>query len=74
MSTHKHLSQVTIINITIIFIVYPDLSPRAKPYCGLKCSQGLHFRVTLFNGKKDSSSTFHDLMKECDLVWYNTII
>ena len=31
--------------------VFPDLSPRAKPYCGLKCSQGLHFRVTLFNGK-----------------------
>ena len=54
--------------------IFPDLSPRAKPYCGLKCSQGLHFPVTLFNGKKDSSSTFQDLMKECDLVWYNTII
>ena len=54
--------------------IFPDLSPRAKPYCGLKCSQGLHFPVTFFNGKKDSSSTFQDLMKECDLVWYNTII
>ena len=54
--------------------VFPDLSLRAKPYCGLKCSQGLHFPVTFFNGKKDSSSTFQDLMKECDLVWYNTII
>ena len=54
--------------------VFLDLSPRAKPYCGLKCSQRLHFPVTLFNGKEDSSSTFQDLMKECDLVWYNTII
>ena len=54
--------------------IFPDLSPRAKPYCGLKCSQGLHFPVTFFNGKKDSSSTFQDLMKECDQVWYNTII
>ena len=54
--------------------ICPDLSPRAKPYCGVKCSQGLHFPVTSFDGKKDSSSTFQDLMKECDLVWYNTII
>ena len=21
--------------------IFPDLSPRAKPYCGVKCSQGL---------------------------------
>ena len=20
--------------------IFPDLSPRAKPYCGVKCSQG----------------------------------
>ena len=23
--------------------IFPDVSPRAKPYCGVKCSQGLHF-------------------------------
>ena len=23
--------------------IFPDLSPRAKPYCRVKCSQGLHF-------------------------------
>ena len=28
--------------------IFPDLSPRAKPYCGVKCSQGLHFPATLF--------------------------
>ena len=26
--------------------IFPDLSPRAKPYCGVKCSQGLHFPAT----------------------------
>ena len=26
--------------------IFPDLSPRAKPYCGLKCSQWLHFPAT----------------------------
>ena len=54
--------------------IFPDLSPRAKPCCGLKCSQGLCFPLTIFNGKKDGCSTFQDLMKECILVWYNTII
>ena len=24
---------------------FPDLAPRAKPYCGVKCSQGLHSPV-----------------------------
>ena len=37
--------------------IFPDLSPRAKPYCGVKCSQGLHFPATPFIGKQDSSST-----------------
>ena len=23
--------------------IFPDLSPRAKPYCGVKCSLRLHF-------------------------------
>ena len=23
--------------------IFPDLSPRAKPYCGVKCNQGLNF-------------------------------
>ena len=23
--------------------IFPDLSPRAKPHCGVKCNQGLHF-------------------------------
>ena len=22
--------------------IFPDLSPRAKPYCGVKCNQGLN--------------------------------
>ena len=26
--------------------IFPDLSPRAKPYCGVKCSQGLHLPAT----------------------------
>ena len=26
--------------------IFPDLSPRAKPYCGVKCRQGLHFPAT----------------------------
>ena len=26
--------------------IFPDLSPRAKPYCGVKCNQGLHFSAT----------------------------
>ena len=37
--------------------IFPDLSPRAKPYCGVKCSQGLHFPATPFIGKQDCSST-----------------
>ena len=45
--------------------IFPDLSPRAKPCCGVKCSKGLHFSATIFIGKKDSSSTAQDLMKEC---------
>ena len=27
--------------------IFPDLSPRAKPYCGVKCSQGLHIPATI---------------------------
>jgi len=26
---------------------FSDLSPRTKPYCGVKCIQGLHFPVTI---------------------------
>ena len=26
--------------------IFLDLFPRAKPYCGVKCSQGLHFPAT----------------------------
>ena len=37
--------------------IFPDLSPRAKPYCGVKCSQWLHFPATSFIGKQDSSAT-----------------
>ena len=54
--------------------IFPDLSSRVKPYCGVKCSQGLQFSATTFIGKKDSSSIAQELMKECDLIWYNTII
>ena len=39
------------------WIFFPDLSPRAKPYCGVKCSQGLHFPATLFIGKQHTGST-----------------
>ena len=53
--------------------IFPDLSPRAKPYCGVKCSQGLHFPVTAFIGKQDGSSTSQNLIKERDLVQYTTI-
>ena len=54
--------------------IFPDLSPRVKPYCGVKCNQGLHFLATTFIGKKDSGSTAQELMKECNLVRYNTMI
>ena len=54
--------------------IFPDLSPRAKPYCGVKCSEGLHFPATTFIGKQDGSSTPQNLMKERNLVQYNTII
>ena len=54
--------------------IFPDLSPRVKPYCGVKCSQGWHFPVTTFIGKEDSSSTAQELMNECDLIRYNTVI
>ena len=26
--------------------IFLDLSPRAKPYCGVKCGKGWHFPVT----------------------------
>ena len=26
--------------------IFPDLSPRPKPYCGVKYSQGMHFPTT----------------------------
>ena len=54
--------------------IFPDLSPRVKSYCGAKCSQGLRSPATTFIGKRDSSSTVQDLIKECDLVRYNTIL
>ena len=38
--------------------IFPGLSPRAKPYCGVKCSQGLHFTATLFIGKQHNGSIF----------------
>ena len=49
--------------------VFPDLSPRAKTYCGVKCSQGLHLPVTYttFNGKQDSSY-IPATKKEVDLL------
>ena len=37
--------------------IFPDLSLRAKPYCGVKCSQGLHFPATPFIWKPVSSFT-----------------
>ena len=54
--------------------IFQDLSPRVKSHCGTKCSQGLPSPATTFIGKRDSSSTVQDLIKECDLVRYNTII
>ena len=36
--------------------ISPDLSPRAKPYCGVKCSQGLYFPATIFIVKQYSGS------------------
>ena len=45
-----------------------------KPYCGVKCSQGLHFPATAFIGKQDGSSTSRNLIKEKDLVQYYAVI
>ena len=42
---------------TLEWIFFSDLSPRAKPYYEVKCSQGLHFPATPFIGEQDSSST-----------------
>ena len=50
--------------------IFPDLCTRLWS----KVQPELHFPSTTFTGKKDSSSTAQDLMKECDLVWYNTLI
>ena len=44
--------------------IFPDLSPRAKPYCGVTCSQGLHFPATPFIWKPDCSFNSPELMKE----------
>ena len=54
--------------------IFPDLSPTAKPYCGVKCSQGLHYPVTTFIEKQDGSSTSQNLMKERDLVQFKWLI
>ena len=43
--------------------IFPDLSPRAKRYCGVTCSQGLHFPATLFIRQQDSRSTFPESNK-----------
>ena len=48
---------------TLECIIFLDLSPKAKPYCGVKCSQGLHFPATLFIGKQDRRSTFPEYNK-----------
>ena len=37
--------------------IFPNLSPRAKLYCWVKCSQWLHFPATPFIWKPDSSFT-----------------
>ena len=53
--------------------IFPDLSPRGKPYCGVKCSQGLHFPVTLI-GKQDSRSTYPEYnegMRPSPVKWCN---
>ena len=34
--------------------IFPDLSPRAKCYCAVKCRQGLHSAATPFIWKPDS--------------------
>ena len=41
--------------------IFSDLSPRDKPYCGVKYSQELHFPATPFIGKQDSSFTSQEL-------------
>ena len=46
--------------------IFPDLSPRTKPYCGVRC-QGLHFPATSFIGKQGSSFTSQESTKECNL-------
>ena len=54
--------------------IFPDLSPRPKPYCGEKCSQGLHFPATTFIGKQDSSSTsqeFNEGMRPSPVNYHN---
>ena len=39
--------------------IFPDLSPRAKPYCGVKCSQGLHFPATDCGAWGDGTQSPH---------------
>ena len=38
--------------------IFPDLSPRAKSYCGVKCSEGLHFPATDCGAWADSGHNF----------------
>ena len=39
--------------------IFPDLSPRAKPYCGVKCSQGWHFPATDCGAWGDGTQSPH---------------
>jgi len=46
--------------------IFPVLSPRAKPYCGVKCSQGLHFPATIVYlklGKETMLQSYSDFVK-----------
>ena len=39
--------------------IFPDLSPTAKPYCGVKCSQELHFPATDCGAWGDRTQSAH---------------
>ena len=45
--------------------IFPVLSPRAKPYCGVKCSQGLYFPATIVYLKLGKENYVTELLRFC---------
>ena len=47
--------------------IFPDLSPRAKPYCGVNCSQGLHFPATTIYYKAGRETCYRNIQRHNEI-------